>query len=166
MAHEPAEPVVPVVVARNRVDRSRVVAVRTEELVDVLVDVADRIGDVTHHDEEARVLPGLEQDGEDCVLRMGAFTGVTGDQAGEVFAEVAAVDGEVAADAACALGGDPALAIVVGRIAEQPGQRVVAGRPQNRRPHPGELRRRPRRLELAERRWFAAAPAGAALARA
>src|SRR5579884_519594 len=85
MTHEAAEPVVPVVVPGKSVDPVRIAAVGPEELVDVLVRVADRIDHVAHRDEEARVRAHLEQAGDDRELRMRALAGVAGDEKREAL---------------------------------------------------------------------------------
>src|SRR3954467_11932677 len=97
MNHETVETIVPVVVARKGVDRTRIVLVGDVELLPVLVYIPSRIDDVAADDHELRILPAFEQRRHDRKLRLVSLAGVSDNEKLDRV-EVRTVDDEVLRD--------------------------------------------------------------------
>jgi hypothetical protein len=126
--HEPAQAVVPVVVARQGVDGLGIILIGKAEFVHILVYVPIRIDDVATDDHELRTLSGCKQRRHESPLRLVSFTGVTHDEKpGRV--EIRTVDDKVFRDMrALPLGGHQATALVIDRVLEETCDPLVAPR--------------------------------------
>ena len=137
--HEPVEPVVPVVVPGDRVDRSGKPPVRPEELVVVVEHVPGGIDDVADDEGEVGVLRRGPERAEHLVLRVVTLAGIAEHHERELVLLRVALDRESGIDPLSPLRLDPALPLVVGRVADPARDLVVPGLPQRPRVDPGEL---------------------------
>ena len=140
VTHETGQSVQPVVIAGHRVDRLRVRRVGHEELSDVLIDVAGRIDHVARDHRELGPGRRRQSAGSGRVLRDVALAGVAEQHEREV-AQLRSLEREVldhrwrlaAVGKRESLRRDPCASRILGRIAGQRREHVVARVPERQR---------------------------------